>query len=177
MPVIVCSECRHPISDWASACPGCGHPVGVTSATSIPSTSTSPSRRGHDDDRATPDPPSSLSATVRWSLLVLLGVGFLALADVAQKNNPERQYGSKEMAAFMCEDFVKRRLLSPGSAQFPNPLLAGVQIDSVGAGRYTVGSYYYCVRKYPAPMLRRSGAGQSPVAARAMRQEQLPRGS
>jgi hypothetical protein len=103
----------------------------------------------------TPCAPSPLSAIVQRSLLVLVGVILGPLPMWLKRTTPERQYGWREMAALMCEDFVKRRLLWLGSAQFPNPLIAGVQIDSVGAGRYTGSSYW----------MRRMASGRCSVVA------------
>lgn len=45
------------------------------------------------------------------------------------------------MAGIMCQDFVKNRLRSPGSAKFPGVMDGEPKVSSLGSGRYSVRSY------------------------------------
>jgi hypothetical protein len=54
---------------------------------------------------------------------------------------PEPELGSKVDALIMSRRFVEMRLRAPRTARFPNSFDDGVQIESLGKGRWRVLSY------------------------------------
>ena len=140
MGLIACPDCGRQVSDQAPACPQCARPMAAAPA-------------------PTPEPlqqalqeilqPKAKASSTNWFLwgclvpTVVVFVGCLVslTGDKDKRTELEQQHGSSTMAAIMCEDYVKQRLTSPGSADFASLLSGEVRIDSLGGGRYKVHSY------------------------------------
>lgn len=129
MALIDCAECRHSISDKATACPNCGAPQVPVPAPSA-SASTPPVRSG---PPAKPVPLlnekkasawSNLSRNTKLWILVLVGVFIIwALGQSgggsSNPASPPADNAEAVGAWVVCQQFVEDRLTSPSTADYP----------------------------------------------------------
>jgi hypothetical protein len=125
MALIRCPDCGNEISALAPSCPHCGRPK----------------------EAATPLPQKAQgSNNLRLGCLLLIAI-FLFLIylfftlSLPNRESKEREVGSPEMAAIMCQGFVKERLTAPSTAKFPNAFGADTKTVTLGRGHYRVTSY------------------------------------
>lgn len=117
MALTRCPDCGNTVSESAPACPHCGRP------------------------RTAPSGSSAVSKSIAIgcaAIFLLLLTCFLITPNESSHSNP---YGDSGMAAIMCQDFVKRRLRAPATAQFPNIYSADTRRQDLGQGRYRIEAY------------------------------------
>lgn len=144
MALIECPDCRKQISEVAPACPNCGRPQGAFAPSSSAPVSVSHS-----------NPPVKVSETSKettdavkgcfgcFGLIVIGSILFSVFTSVAcpsqtSKGSPTPEAPSETMAFIQCKDFVKARLKSPGSADFP---WADFKYAKRGPASFTIQSY------------------------------------
>lgn len=111
MALIKCHECGAKISKEAKACPSCGAK------------------------------PKVESAAAGWIFLILIGLYFFGKSDTVQEHAAEKSCTDQTMAFVMSQSFVKPRLKSPSSADFPLIRNNGVRTNYLGDCTHEIHAY------------------------------------
>jgi hypothetical protein len=104
MALVKCRECGREISDQATACPHCGVPMRAA----VPR-----------DTEAEKKKSQGCLGGCLTVVVVLAILGSLSGKGGSSSASPERDQNSAVAAWTMCEEFVKRQLRAPATADFP----------------------------------------------------------
>ena len=174
MALIKCSECRKKISSSAQACPSCGAPV-----------DSDPANKQVKRDRRT-----KIAAWIILPIVALSLIGAIfgenensagsqseATQTVGKPKVPSpdstpdepdwKTRDNSSMAYIMVEDFVKRRLKAPSTADFPSAWSGrGKMVDDVGNQTYAIDSYVDAQNSFGAQIRMRFAARIKQVSER-----------
>lgn len=149
MTLIQCSECGKQVSDKAQGCPNCGAPIAAAPQSAPPPTPQQPTK----DDK-------KKSSTAQQGCLGCLGVFVILLAIVVLI--PSSESGPRDhstMAVVQCRNFVRDRLQSPSTADFPfldhvvsavgnETFVVRSHVDAQNAFGATIRNNYVCRIQY-----------------------------
>jgi ribosomal protein L37E len=129
MALIKCPECKKEISDKAKSCPSCGY-------------------------EPNPQPKSPKQPTKKKStgsgcgtFIVVIGVLIFILYLIGASSEDDSSSSSssgstnKFLSYTYAEDFVKKKLKSPGSAEFPGTFEKADHITELGYNKYKIISW------------------------------------
>ena len=147
MALIECEECGHQVSNKAQECPKCGAPV---SGTDVGPSIDEERQRAEVLTRAKEEAKQEIEAEqnakaqklVKEGCLGCLGlpVALIVALVVIGSLLPKAESDHRSMAVVQCKNYVKNRLRSPSSADFP-----WIDLDqsvvSTGNETYIVSSY------------------------------------
>ncbi|MFT6865914.1 MAG: DNA-directed RNA polymerase subunit RPC12/RpoP [Cyclobacteriaceae bacterium] len=129
MALIKCPECEKEISDKANSCPNCGYELNPK-----PKELKEPPKHKNDG-----------SGCGTW--IVVIGVIFLILyligsfSDDNSSSNSPSGSTNKFLAYTYAEDFVKKKLKSPGTAEFPGTFEKADHITELRYNKYKIVSW------------------------------------
>lgn len=126
MALIQCPECSEDVSENAESCPGCGEPIS-----------------GGSDDEFTASQGCAMIGCSVVSIGLLI-FGLLLLSSVDNETGGPTASG----AISVCQQFVKNRLKSPSSAEFP----WGMDAEQVSEKQYRVQSYVEAQNSFGATL-------------------------
>lgn len=160
MALGTCRECGETVSDEAASCPHCGAPEPVR--TDVPygaEREDEPEKDVPDGPlgEGEPDPGKDERVSDRTIRLVVIGLAVLSLsiwvlantgrqspnatstADTSDQTSTDMS-GQKSTAWLACQEAVKKRLLSPATAHFPDYSSSSVRGGAL-SGQYVVVSH------------------------------------
>lgn len=129
MALINCPECKKEISDQAKSCPQCGfEPID--------------SKTVHTEVKKTKSAADGFK-----SLAIAFGIIFILFylvrsCDDEKSNSSNSSYTPNKFLAYTyAEDFVKQKLKSPSTAEFPGTLEKADHITELGNKKYRITSW------------------------------------
>lgn len=154
MPLINCPDCSRQVSNLATACPHCGHPIAQRAA---------PSNQRQPNTVQYSPPKKGGIGGCSGCFLVFLLLGVLgafigamnssvdesggASSSVVAADSPSETADTPDQQSpsdvYVTANFlVKQRLKSPGTAKFPGLFELGeYPVENLGGGKYRVVSY------------------------------------
>lgn len=132
MALINCPECKKEISDTAPSCPNCGYIM------------KSNSEKKHSIKKKTTTRKTGCG-TIIFALLIVISLTILLSTLSNDEDNSENQNDSvdhSELLAYTyAEDFVKKRLKAPATAEFPKTREKINHTTNYGEGKYKIRSW------------------------------------
>lgn len=89
---------------------------------------------------------------LKYIASLLAFIIFIILALGSEEKTPEEKCADTTMAFVMSQDFVKRRLKSPSSAEFPYATSEGVNVIYLGDCKHKVYAYVDAVNSFGAKL-------------------------
>ena len=128
MALINCPECKKEISDKAKSCPNCGYEL-------------TPKRVSEKEILK----KKGGSGCGTWVIIAGVIIFILYLIGSSGDDNSSSSSSSGSTNKFLAynyaEDFVKKKLKSPGTAEFPGTFEKADHITELGANKYKIVSW------------------------------------